>query len=557
MELNMDKITLPGSKQIGHLRLIRQPRDLSLAEYRKLSSVDQLEIVRLASGKQKLDLIIEARQPQTIVSQLHPQELYLTVAELGAESADELIKLANTEQITTCIDLDCWDDDQLSPVLSLRWLELLLNCGETKICELIKTIEPEILALFLQKHLKIIRGIEAYDDDDAENARRMEGLYDIDYYSEDATKIIGALIKIWQELAQEDFLLIMEMTRSESLSILQEEVFLARNIRLIDLGIIPKSEAKNLYMAIAPEAITIDKKNDFRIESEGFGTPTGMLSLAKPGNLLAAILADGLDHETACELMMLANRKMSADDVDVSSTTAIKESLQEVFDILNLGLEFLAPDDTIKAAELFHNSYLLQLFQVGYNLLRQEKVRGKKLSKSAIYPFLDYPEMLFLDSFMQQPASLYHAASGEQVSYLAPVKSMAELQFVRTRMSQLEALNELFSNELPFSLPEVFPEEEAPCLSGLLMTAVANQLLGRSFGLEPLDIDSMIAIKEKADQDPLLSHKLLEELRKTTLNAPENISFFLEFAQESWDDFFDDFGSDSDELPFEGFLLTK
>jgi ribosomal protein L16/L10AE len=552
----MTKITLPSSKQVGHLRLIRQPRNLSLAEYRQLSSIDQLEIVRLASGKQKLDLIIEARQPQAIVSQLHPQELYLTVAELGAESADDLIRLANAEQITACVDLDCWNDDQLSPVLSLRWLELLLNCGETKICELIKTIEPEILALFLQKHLKIIRGIEAYDDDDAENAQRMEGLYDINYYSEDAAKIIGSMIKIWQELAQEEFLLIMEMTRSESPSILQEEVFLARNIRLIDLGIIPKHEAKNLYMAIAPDAIKIDKKNDFRVESEGFGTPTGVLALAEPGNLLAAILADGIDHETACELMMLANRKMSADDVDISSTTAVKESLQEVFDILNLGLEFLAPDNTIKAAELFHNSYLLQLFQVGYNLLRQEKVRGKKLRKNAIYPFLDYPEMLFLDSFMQQPASLYHVASGEQQSYLTPVRSLAELQSVDTRMTQLEALAELFTNRLPFSLPELFSEEDAPSLSGLLMTAVANKLLGHSFDLKALTLNDLIAIKEQADQDPLQSHKIRVELQKLVTNTPEDVAFFIDFALESWDDFFDGFGPDSNELPFEGFLLT-
>jgi hypothetical protein len=553
----MSKITLPGSKQVGHLRLIRQQRDLTMAEYRQLNITDQLEIVRLASGKQKLDLIIESKHPQKIVSQLHPQELFLAVAELGAESANELISLANAEQITTFFDLDCWDNDQLSSVLSLHWLELLLNCGEAKICELVKTVAPEILALFLKKHLEIIRGIEAYDDDDAENARRLESLYDIHYFSEDAAKIIGAMLKVWQEQAQEDYLLIMEMIRSEILSALEEENFQEHNKRLTDLGITPQSEAKKLYAAIDPEAIDIIPKHDFSLEAEGFAAPTALLSLAKPGNLLATILAEGLDHATANELMMLANRKMSADNTDISSTSAVKESLQEVFDTLNLGLEFLASDNSTKAAEIFHSSYLIQLFQVGYNLLRVEKDRARKLCKSVIYQFLDYPEMLFIDSFMQQPACVYHEANNDQKSYLTPIKSLAELQFIRTRLTQLESLEDLFLNKVPFDLPELFPEDETPCLSGLLMTAVANRLLGRSFNLQPLDFDDLIAIKKQTDQDPLQSQKIHTELQKEAKSNSNTLDFFFSFALESWDDFFDDFLPESGKLPFEGFLLTK
>ena len=182
----MTKITLPSERQVGHLTLLRQGRNISLAEYNALSTDEQLNMIHQARGKQKYDLLINAQQVEKLVPQLHPQELYLTINELGAEYSTELLTLATPEQLTTLLDLDCWDEDSLSPVLSLYWLELLLSTGEEKICQLAREMEPEILTLFLKKHLFITRGLEAYDDDDAENAKRMEGIYDIQYASENA-----------------------------------------------------------------------------------------------------------------------------------------------------------------------------------------------------------------------------------------------------------------------------------------------------------------------------------------------------------------------------------
>ncbi|MCK4691331.1 MAG: hypothetical protein KAT20_05965, partial [Desulfuromonadales bacterium] len=225
----MNPINLPTERQVGHLTLLRQGRKLSLKEYNALTTTEQLEMIRQAHGKQKYDLIINSDYAETLTPQLHPQELYLTVNELGAEYAIELLMLASPEQIITLLDLDCWNRDSLSEVLSLHWLELLLNTGEKQVCRLAKKIGSEIWALFLKKHLTIIRGLEAYDDDDADNARRLESIYDIEYASENAAKIIGALLQIIWRNDQETYLLIMETIRSENLSLLEEEVFQARN----------------------------------------------------------------------------------------------------------------------------------------------------------------------------------------------------------------------------------------------------------------------------------------------------------------------------------------
>ena len=340
----MTKIPLPEKRQVGHLTLLRQGRDISLTEYNALTTDEQLQMIHQAQGRQKYDLLLNSQHIEKLVPQLHPQELYLTINTLGAEYSTELLALASTEQLTTLLDLDCWDEDILSPVLSLYWLELLLNTGEDKVCQLVRQMEPEILTLFLKKHLIITRGLEAYDDDNAENAKRMEGIYDIDYGSENAAKVIGAILNIWQGREQESYLLIMEMIRGEGMTVLEEEVYQSRSNRLLDLGIIPAIEAREIYTYIEPETFSPGGKGNFHLESDNLNNPAALLASAEPHNLLAEILNGGINHDMASELLFLANRKMSADKTDVADAASLAETLQATYDTLNLALEAIKPN---------------------------------------------------------------------------------------------------------------------------------------------------------------------------------------------------------------------
>ena len=494
----MTKITLPSERQVGHLTLLRQGRKISLAEYNALATDEQLNMIHQAHGKQKYDLLINAQQVEKLVPQLHPQELYLTINELGAEYSTELLMLATPEQFTTLLDLDCWDEDNLSPVLSLYWLELLLTMGEEKICQLAREMEPEILTLFLKKHLFITRGLEAFDDDDAENAKRLEGLYDIEYSSENAAKVIGAILKIWMDREQESYLLIMEMTRSEIFSVLEEEVYQTRSNRLLDLGIIPTIEAKEIYSYIDPETFTPGGKSDFLLEADNSQHPAALLACASPHNLLAEILTGGVDHGLACELLFLANRKMSADNIDVAETKFVSEAFQSTYDTLNLALEFLAGTDIDKALSIFNNTFLLHLFQLGHSLIKNQQRRAEQIRSGHTYLFLDYPELLFIDSILQTPPYLYLAGDKEESGDLQPITTLKDLEIADHHLTQIETLQKLFSVALPFDLPQ--PEVEAdeyPSLSGIFLTAVANQLLERDFAPTPLFMTDLAVLKDK------------------------------------------------------------
>jgi len=551
----MTKISLPSKRQVGHLTLLRQGREISLAEYNALTTDEQLHMIHQAQGKQKYDLIINAQQVEKLVPQLHPQELYLTINELGAEYSTELIALASTEQLTTLLDLDCWDEDNLSPVLSLYWLELLLSTGEKKVCQLARQMEPELLTLFLKKHLIITRGLEAYDDDDAENAKRMEGIYDIEYFSENAAKVIGAILNIWQGQEQQSYLMIMEMIRGENLSVLEEEVYQTRSNRLLDLGIIPSIEAKEIYSYINPETFSPGGKSDSYLEADN-QNPAALLARAEPHNLLAEILNSGIDHTSACELLFLANRKMSADNIDVAETAYVAKAFQATYDTLNLALEFLAGTDIDTAEQIFHNTYLMHLFQLGYSLIKKQQIRAEKIRSSQIYPFLDYPELLFVDSLLQNPPSLYREAGAGESSHLQPIISINDLKLVDHRLDQVESLQKLFNHHLPFGLPQSETKaDETPSLSGIFLTAVANQLLEKGFIPTPLIMTDLPRLKNQTFIDGQISETFCKDIHDSMQQLAPDCDFFVMFCLDSWEQIFQNLDSLTNESPFSGALL--
>jgi len=552
----MTKIKLPSERQVGHLKLLRQEREISISEFNTLTTNEQLDIIRQLHGKDKYDLIISAQNADKLVPQLNPQEIYLTVNEIGTSDVTELLALSSPAQISLLLDMDCWDGDNLSSVLTLRWLELILSTGNEKICQLIREMEPETIALFLKKHITIIHGIEVFDSDEIDNAKRLESLYDIDYSSEDSSKIIGALLRIWMEQEQESYLLIMEMIRSEQIASLEEELYIERNNRLLDLGILPAVEAKSIYTYVDPNRFTTGGKIGFELEADEINNPMALLAQAAPCNLLADILGSGIDHAAACELLLLVNRKMSADNVDFSETRQVSETIQSTYDTLNLALEYLAGKDADQAERIFNDTYLLHLFQLGHSLVAERRNKALHIADSSIYPYLDYQELLFIDSLLETPPCLYLPESEDNPAKLVQIRTMVDLNLADLRLQQIEALEELFTVKLPFTLPQPDEfDEEIPTLAQYFITAVANQVLGRELRPIPLSESDLTTLKDKTIVTDRLDNNFCQQLVQYFNQQLDHLEFFTEFCLELWEESLVTPTTDDEESIFSAFLL--
>jgi hypothetical protein len=421
----------------------QQPAAVPIS-FHQMPLKEQLLQIHQAQGKDKYRLIFNSSKPEIVVPRLHPQELYLMVNDLGAEDSLELISLASPAQITLILDLDCWDLDTLNPESALNWLEFLSNCDEEKIRQLARETEPETLALMLGKHLTIIRGLEAYDDDDAENAKRLEAIYDIEYKSEDAAKILGSLFNIWQEREQSHYLQIMEIIRSENMSVLEEEVYQNRSARLLDLGIVPTMDARAIYTRTNPKTFIVGDKQDFRLEADSLPNPLALLRTATPHHFLAAVMEEGIPHELACEMLHLVNRKFSADRIDLSSSTEVRDALQQTYDNLNLALQYLAGTDLDRATEIFHTTWLQRLFQLGHSLISFEQDRAAVIKKDPNFTALDESSTFFIDLLTQQPPSYFCEGSETCPSEICAINTMEQIHHMGERLTHLESTLERF-----------------------------------------------------------------------------------------------------------------
>jgi len=500
---------------------LQQSRRIGATELNQMSQAQRLDVIRHARGKAKYDMLLDAKDAETLAPLLHPQEMYLTISEIGPEYAAELLMLASTDQITNLIDLDCWEKDVLDATSSLQWLALLQEAGPEKACRTLAEMDPELVVMMLKKFLHITAGLEAYDsDDDNENANRLEGIYTVTYVSETAEKIVGGLLKTLQQENQLTYIMLMESTRSELDSVLEEEVYQQRSARLHDFGFVPPLEARSIYALVDPQTFQLAKGKDFHLEAEGLPSPLAILQLVEPEGILAATLAKGLSHALATELCLLANRKMAADLVDVSSETEVRRALEPLYHQLNLGLEYLAQRDASPACDIFTRHYLSQIFQVGHSLIQRLADRARHQFSQLQGVLLDEPYRQFLAGLQQQPPGLAGSLVAGQSSQPRPISTLQDIFESEKILAQIEAQRQMFEQLLA---PQLEHLDLTNCnieslqdleLAELLLTALANQLLTGQFVLHPLASEQLPRLLDIVCEDQTLKSAPFADIRR-------------------------------------------
>ena len=220
----MTKIDLPREKKVAHLTLLRPPRSLTGKEFNALSFAERLAMVRSVGGREKYELLIEARDAEHLVQKLPAQEIYLLIKELGLPDVPELLAFAGAEKFAAFIDLDCWQGDLLDGQTALEWLAVLFRCGEEKVLEIVGGLDFPLLTLILKKLVTVLRGPEDYLDDDArQEASQRDGGYELAYRDPESAKLVGALFDMLNHHEPEFCTRLMESLRWEEEALLEEE----------------------------------------------------------------------------------------------------------------------------------------------------------------------------------------------------------------------------------------------------------------------------------------------------------------------------------------------
>jgi hypothetical protein len=514
--------------------------------FASLSLQEQKDRVRRADASTRYRLILDVADGRALVQSLTSQDLFLTIKELGRDEVPELVAMASGEQLTAFVDLDCWRKDQIDAPEALHWLALAMTEGEDKVLEAAQSLDFELLVLIMRQFVQVLRGAQAFhDEDNPADYSKCIGAYELEMLQPKYALLVTSMLDCLYRLDQSFFTHLMEVLRWELPSCLEENSFQSHCDRLQDLGFPDPSQVGEIYAWVDPDTFDVDQYRRYPGMVEAEPAPGFVLSVVRARDLLAEVLAAGLNDACGWDLTYLANKVLVADGIDFGDRVQLQAAMDKVYGYLNLALEHLCQSDEQRATQLFGDTYLLPLFRLGYSLTLQLQRQARRLRASSVGPWLDgiWAECLEILA-MGQPLcpGVLDDPSGEGGR---PFRNMADVRRVKELLATADATRRLFEEHFPFHLPTpddldlggCQPEQtQAVGLRHFFLTALANRLQGRAFDATPLPVAELAALHGRVCRDKALAEALREETR-TWLQTLEPAAWpFAEACLQCWDD---------------------
>jgi hypothetical protein len=532
-------------KPYSHAPVIPAPRLLADEEDAAALALSPRDLAELATLQpmQRLEVLLSRPDAPRAVRALAPLSLYHLVREIGLEDALDLVQLASPEQLQAFVDLDAWQRDEFDANGHLEWLQVLLQLEQEEFEERIVQLDLEPLVLTLQAS-----GLIAlpYDEDgepppELTDIGRPWESFD-DAYAlvfpdhEDLSRTLRLLLRRLYTMDVAFTHRILEATRWELPTPLQETAYRLRTSRMEEIGFLPFDEAMAIYAyadpaqtrarmraaldaqhtaarpsARAPElpwALLLPDLHRERLEGDAPSFLRQALARLRELDAQGALPHGSFDEPRFQQaLLSLHHRALSADGAEPRDLDAGRRTLERVLGLLSVGLEFGAEREVEVGGRLLASATLAEVFRLGHSLtlqlaqqarritadgrLRLSLVEGQPLS------LLPPQERLLLEGLLQaRPA--YHPV-GQEV--LAPFTSYDHIEQTAQRLGLLAARITSAFGLLKLDLasiaaaafqPHTYPPVEAITLDTLLTTAIARAALGDDpEALVPLSLDDL------------------------------------------------------------------
>ena len=337
-----------------------------------------------ARTTRRADAILADPNADRLIPSLPVQDLYFAIKDVGLTDAEELVGLATPQQLQGFFDLDAWVGDELSIDHLRPWIDMLTTQGYERIAQVVELVDPELIALYVQKQAAV------YDLTQDEVPEDPEGhfyptpdtfyLLDVRVAGEDGKsfeRFIDHLYRADLSLARR----VLMGARWELPSDLEEWSFRFRSGRMADMGFPDPSEAMTIYRPLPLASVKIPAVGEPVLPAAG--------AIAVPGTALPALVADGIEPKSLlgqalaslqgegelerchAELVTLLNRAISADRVELADMAAARRVLDDVIAYLGLGLELLARGDAQpveRAATALRTVPMERIFRAGFTL---------------------------------------------------------------------------------------------------------------------------------------------------------------------------------------------
>jgi hypothetical protein len=462
-----------------------------------------------ARRTRRADAMLSEPGAEQLVPQLPIQELYYAIKEVGLADAEDLVALASPDQIRGFVDLDTWERDHLDEARMREWIDTLINIGPSKLLAAVNAMDPEVIALFLQRQALVYEVNDEEFIPDEPQGRYYptpDRSFMLDVLPEgEAGKTVERFVD-WLYRADLEFARRVVMSaKYEVASDLEEWSYRWRSGRMSDLGYADFYEALSIYRYLDPGSVRLDEGSAGKTEAVATSLPMQLAGALDERGYFARALAT-IHNDVEIErlqglLMSLVNKAMAADLLQPGDMDRAKTVLERAVGYLSVGLEYLSKGELERATVALRGVALERIFRVGASLTQQLKRLAEALAGKG--PMLFDPPFDALLSSLREPRPGFPRSLDSPLE--TGTRAFRTLADIRTAAAALEEASRL--GPFVFGGLGITREALAEALAGstllptevrfgtLVRTVAANVLLDRPTRLVPLHPRDLRALR--------------------------------------------------------------
>ena len=490
--------------------------------FQSLPVQNQLGLVLQSRGKDRLATLFLSEHPEELIQSFPEQEIFLTIKEVGEKDCLELISLTTPEQLQYLLDIEFWKRDQIDPEKVLHWMEILLESGEKKVVQFIRSTDSELIALALKKFLRVntLEG-EVTEGMDKVPLFTLDQYYFIGFKGVKAREVFEPFLKIFNRIDREGYQRLMDSLVYELELEVEETEYRLRNGRLNDYGFPDFEEALEIYRFVNPDSL-VKRERSRSVESSSEESKRESsfyyLTFYSEGPFFSTILSQ-IDHPQEMdrlkqEITALCNKAIVAEAIDLSNISGMERSVQRVYHYLNLGLQYLSQEEEKKALEILRVFPIQKIFQCGASLPILLRRKAETILKGSWFGgdqenllLLDPPHLGKLEGVLRRRPLFYRNGVDDDF------KALRDLKEMEVFLESIEGIVSFLGETVrvsPLSLKGMdlsgcHPERwQEITLSTIFLTSLANQILLGTFKFEAIEPDHLkdlfLRLFERDDQ---------------------------------------------------------
>ncbi len=361
-------------------------KELSKPDLNSLINADATAFAQVwpeLSAKNRVTALIERKDTREVLKAIAPQDIFLTLREVGASDCLEILELLPQESVQAIFDMDGWKNHRVDAAAIGDWVELLFAANPDVAVSRIHQLDIESVSLLLKIHCQVfdidldegqipsVPNLHIISPD-----QRLIVIFKEHPYTEKLCRGLKAYLEGIFARDMQYALRLIEAIRWELPSQLEEEALRFRNARMCDLGFPDPSEAWEVFAFRDPDAALTTQRESDNASQEGLvlraNTPLFLSVDSTPGATFFTEVFSQLEPQhqdsVAREVVALTNRLLLAWHDDLGENENLKVRLQECVSLIGIGLRYRSQDNPSEAIALLEQHHAKEIFHVGYGL---------------------------------------------------------------------------------------------------------------------------------------------------------------------------------------------